>query len=404
MTSDAADLPYPEIDPSFYSNPFLPAKQGASPLGSEGSLSQFPLTQKGKGLGDGASLVQYKSITHTVPKYPSDIAKEALEKLDPKNSNFQLCFNFVEYLDQCEQKGFMIKGYDTKKGKIVNLPMDYNNRWQPPRRKDLSEKLKRLKYWFELQEDRSVTMITLTSYHEGLSVSGAWHEVNKGRDKCIKLIRKYFGNIDYFWVPEPHKSGYVHYHMVVFAKIDNETKDNKGKGIEDKFRDLWSRKYKTGNHTYGLDFSQKQGDGKIQHLKDYLSKYLAKGFLLDKWTQGMLIFNANLWETGFRMYGASKNIREIMNIEGEKPNQIVWLETKMQYPETTPDGEEIETEKVIYYRQYIPDWLDSDFWLFDGKLAIVDPPAKYIHDWGRKATGRIDPVVHRWVSRGKWTT
>jgi len=391
-----------------------PAGSLSNEVDGSSSASCVGCPVSGRPEGATSSLVPYKSITYTVPKYPSDIAKEALGKLDPKNPNYQLCFNFVEYLDQCEQKGFMIKGYDTKKGKIVNLPMDYNNRWQPVRRKDLSEKLKRLEYWFELQEDRPVTMITLTSYHDGLSVSSAWHELNKSRVRLLKLIRKYFGDVDYFWVPEPHKSGYVHYHTAIFAEVNNDFRywtheyeidwfrgDIK---IEDKFRDLWSRKYKTGNHTYGLDFSQKKDETKIQHLKNYLSKYLAKGFLLDKWTQGMLIFNANLWETGFRMYGASKNIREIMNIEDEKPNQIVWLETKMQYPETTPDGEEIETEKVIYYRQYIPDWIDSDFWLFDGKLAIVDPPAKYIHDWGRKATGRIDPVVHRWVSRGEWTT
>lgn len=97
----------------------------------------------------------------------------------------------------------------------------------------------------------------------------------------------------------------------------------------------------------------------------------------------MLKFNANLWETGFRMYGASKRIREIMNIKDEKPSQIVWLETKMKAPETTPEGEEIETEKIIWYRQYIPDWLDSDFWVWNKEIRGDDPPAQYIFDWGR---------------------
>jgi hypothetical protein len=408
---------YPEIDPSLYSGPFLPTGKGASPLGIEGSLSQIPLTQEGKGLGDGASLVQYKSITVTVPQFPSDIAREALDKLKFDDVNYTVCSDFVEYLDQCEQKGFMLRGYDTVKGKILNLPLSYDNRWSPNRRRELSEKLKRLEFWFEEQEDRPVTMVTLTSYHEGMSVYSAWHELNKSRDKLRKLIAKYFGNPDYFWVVEPHQSGYVHYHLAVFAKIDNETKDNKGKGIEDKFRDLWSKKYKTGNHTYGLDFSQKEGDGKIQHLKNYLSKYLEKGFLLDKWTRGMLIFNANLWETGFRMYGASTAIRKMMNIEGDSQqhetryywkesegfddlgegyaeldsyrigSDIVWLETKMQSPEITPEGETIEIEKVIWYRQYIPDWIDSDFWLTpEGWIVPSDPPPKYIHDWGRPAS------------------
>ena len=333
-------------------------------------------------VAEGSSLVQYKSITVT-PKDSSEIAKDALLKLDNSDPEYRNCFEFVDYLDKCESKGFTIKGYETRKGKLLNLPMSYNNRWGPVRRRELSEKLKRLEFWFEFQEDRPVTLVTLTSYHEGLSISSAWFELNKSRDKLRKLIHKYFGNVDYFWVVEPHKSGYAHYHMAVFADVDNNTKDKKGRGIEDKFRDLWSKKYKTGNHTYGLDFAQKKDESKIKHLKNYLQKYLSKGFLLDKWTPGMLKFNAAMHDTGFRMYGASKNIRDIMNCDTEKPSQVVWLETKMQYPESV-NGEVLELEKVIWYRQYIPDWLDSDFWLYrDGMVRQEDPPPIYIFDWGR---------------------
>ena len=228
----------------------------------------------------GASLVQYQSITVTPQVQPSDIAKRAVLDLFSNDAELKNCLEFYYYLDRCEQKGFRIKGYDTKKGKIVSYPLSYNNRWGPVRRRELSEKLKRLEFWFEMQEDRPVTLVTLTSYHEGLSISSAWFELNKSRDKLRKLIHKYFGAVDYFWVVEPHKSGYAHYHMAVFAEVDNNTKDKKGKGIEDKFRDLWSKKYKTGNHTYGLDFAQKKDESKIKHLKKYLQKYLEKGFLL----------------------------------------------------------------------------------------------------------------------------
>ena len=245
---------------------------------------------------------------------------------------------------------------------------------------------------------------------------------------------KYFGDVDYFWVPEPHKDGYVHYHMAVFADVDNNTKDKRGEGIEDKLRNLWSKKYGTGSHTYGLDFSHKKGDEKIKDLKNYLSKYLAKGFLIDKWTPGMLKFNANLWETGFRMYGASRRIREIMNIEGEIQqhetiyywkesegfddlgegyaeldsyrvgSDVVWLETTIVEPEeiqeTIVDNSVwppvkkvvktiIENKRVIWDRDYIPDWIDNDFWLTPvGKLLPLgtEPPKIYHCDWGRKAS------------------
>jgi len=402
MTPPPEAEAWPDIDPALYQSPFpapgprlSPTVHKTSPLGTVGCPSQIP-SPEGVGAGGGASLVPYISITPKI-RDPSDIAFDALAQLDPSDSEYQVCFEFVKYLDQCEQKKFLIKGYDTVKGKIINLPTEYTNRWCPVRRNELSEKLKRLEYWFELQEDRPVTMITLTSGRRDLSIAGAWADLNQSKKKLQDLLRFYFGDVDYFWVPEPHKDGYVHYHMAVFADVDNNTKDKRGEGIEDKFRNLWSKKYGTGSHTYGLDFSQKKDDGKIQSLKNYLSKYLEKGFLLDKWTRGMLIFNANLWETGFRMYGASKRIREIMNIKPDKPSQIVWLETKMTSPETTEEGEEIEIEKIIWYRQYIPDWIDSDFWLTPGGyIAPTDPPPQYIYDWGRPCSHHAQEykVVH----------
>jgi hypothetical protein len=328
----------------------------------------------------GASLVPIISITST----PSDIAKDSLLKLlalpkdNPVHQYDCVCTDFVDYLDKCEQKGFMIKGYDTVKGKILNLPMSYNNRWGPVRRAWLADKLKRLEFWFEMQEDRPVTMITLTSYQDGLTIPQAWFNLNKSRGKLLKMIKKYCGDVDYFWVPEPHKTGYVHYHIAVFADIPID--------LENKLRHLWSTKYKTGSHTYGLDFSQKKNkEDKIQHLKNYLSKYLEKGFLLGKWSTGMLLFNAHLWDTGFRMYGASTRIRAMMNIKEEKDSDIVWLETRMQTQELTPEGEEVQIDKVIWYRQYIPDWIDSSMWLdARGKIRITDPPEQWLYDWGRK--------------------
>lgn len=348
-----------------------------------------------------------------INRHPSEIALDALALMDsvPYDSHLhhysQLAKEFCDYLDLCEQKGFVVHGFDYAKTKIHNYYLEYENRWAPGRRKELSDKLDRLEYWFTQQMDRPVTMITLTSYHEGYTIQEAWDELSRSRGKLLKLIAFYFGekikvkdkkgklkwkiisSPDYFWVVEPHKSGYVHFHLAVFADVSNNTKDDYGEGIEDKFRRLWSKKYKTGNHTYGLDFSQKKGDEKLRSLKKYLSKYLQKGFLLNQWTPAMLVFNSCLWETGFRMYGASKNVSHIMNIKEEKQDKIVWLQTKIKdvKKDTHEDGSEYtyDEERVVWYRQYIPDWLDSPFWLQDNanKIRIKDPDAIYIYDWGR---------------------
>lgn len=357
-------------------------------------IVQRPRPKGGAGLAQGvdSSLVQSISITSRTPSSIAFSALGGLEALSynhPLQDYHDLCEKFCEYLDLCEQKGFMVHGYDYAKGEIHNHYLEYENRWSPGRRRELSDKLERLEYWFELQADRPVTMITLTSYHQGMTIQQQWNELSKSRGKLLKLIGFYFDQPDYFWVVEPHKKGYVHFHLAVFEDVSNSKKDKYGEGIEDKFRRLWSKKYKTGNHTYGLDFSQKKGDEKLRSLKNYLSKYLQKGFLLNEWTPSLLVFNACLWDTGFRMYGASKNISHIMNIEGDEPNNIVWLETKIKDVKKCEeeDGTEYEyqEERVIWYRQYIPDWLDSPFWIQDraNKLRLYDPDKLYIYTWGR---------------------
>ena len=316
-----------------------------------------------------------KSITSTNPQpptHPSDIARNALEKLqaqpdiDPRRKNEDLCIEFVEYLDQCEQKGFMIRGWDTKKGEMINLPMSYNNRWGQIRRRELSDKLERLGFWFDMNQDRPVTMITLTAYHpDTVSVQEAWQKLNVSRGKLLKLIKKYCGSPDYFWVTEPHpekNAGYAHYHLAVFADVSNNVKDNKGRGMEDKLREIWSKKYQTGSHTYGLDFLPKKDNDKILNLKSYLIKYLRPGFMLDGWSIGTLIFNAHLWSNKFRLYGASKSISKMMNIKDEPDSDIVWLETKLETIEQSADDEKIYVSEILWDRDYIPDWIDNSFW------------------------------------------
>jgi hypothetical protein len=380
----------------------------------------------------GASSLGYVQ-EHNLHNTPVDIAKDSLldllsrPKEDRRHRYDQLCTDFVDYLDKCEQKIFMIKGYDTIKGRILNLPMSYNNRWGLVRRKELSEKLERLDFWFEMQEDRPVTLATLTSYHpEGESVSDSWFKLNQARGKFLKMIKKYCGkDTDYFWVPEPHPetdNGYVHYHCAIFAEIPIP--------LENKLRKLWADKYKVGSHTYGLDFSKKEGDDKIEHLKDYLSKYLEKGFLMKKWSIGTLIFNASLWETGFRLYGASTSIRKMMNIadtdekrdvfytleesEGfddlgpgyleivqhRRGIDIVWLETRMQTVELTPENEEVFVDEIVWDRDYIPDWIDNSFWTRESNMldwqwwhginCVVADKARdkmYHCNWGRPYKG-----------------
>src|SRR5512133_1613293 len=151
----------------------IPAREPVPERALRATAILNTLPQKGgAGAGASSSCPVQEHNCHN----PSDIAKDALisfldlPKTDSRHQYDSICSEFVEYLDRSEQKGFMVKGYETVKGKMINLPMSYDNRWGTVRRRELSEKLKRLEFWFEMQEDRPVTMITLTSYHEGMTM------------------------------------------------------------------------------------------------------------------------------------------------------------------------------------------------------------------------------------------
>jgi hypothetical protein len=370
--------------------------------------------------GPSPSLGTVVRVTDTTSEigYSSLLKMEELKFDNPLMEYYDSAEKFCKYLKDCQDRNICISGYNTKTGKMVKVNLDYDNRWNPNTRKKLSYKLDMLEEWFNLQAGRPVTLISLTSDHKD-SIRAQWEKINCSRTLLLKLIRKYFGDVDYFWVAEPQESGYAHYHLAVFAKIDNETKDKSGQGIEDKFRNLWSEKYKIGSHTYGLDFVHKSGNDPLTGLKDYLTKYLRKGFALDDWSPAHLVFNALLWETGFRLYGASKRISSIMKIEPQPQRETVWLKTEIDMGE----GEII----TRHGRLYIPEWLDSDMWLTpDGHILPGEPYPKYVYDWGRgsypsmgeKSQSRweqslpvprenknpISYVVHQWIARGKFTS
>jgi hypothetical protein len=432
--------PYPEIDPSLYSGPFLPAGRGASPLGSEGSLSQIPLTQKGKGLGDGASLGS-SSIIDTISEIPpvsqllepqgigklspGTAAWKALGTCDPliKKKYKDLLFGFCNYLSMCERTGFKAKGYCPKgngngKREITGPLL---NRWHPIRRAAWIARLYQLTQWYEATKP-GCTMISLTGYQDDLSIYETWDSINESRVKLLKLCRKHLGKIDYLWVVEPHTekgTGYPHYHLVVFANVSNETTDKRGEGMEDKLRRMWSEEWNTGSHTYGLDFQHLSGDEGIKNLKNYLLKYISKGYVTQGWGQSELVFNAHLYgathgyrgdpnvrdtfeETKiYRLIGMSRPLSKLLKPEEtENKEQIIWYHVDETEPTETKNEKGEITEdhdcKPMYDRSPFGDGVGSiiPLWLmpFRDLVKPYDP-----NEWKRaQFKARLE---REWVSQ-----
>lgn len=382
---------------------------GESPLRPTAIIK--PLAPEGAGVGVGASLVQRSIKDPQTIKKPSELTWESYQKAtqETKNKYGDLIVNFCRYMDMCDVSGFSAQGIAplTNDNGLRKISGPLCNRWHPHRRSGWIAKMHHVSEWYEANRIDGCTLITLTGYQEnsGLSWYDTLDNITEARRKVLKVLRKYLGKVSYFWVIEPHtenNTGYPHIHLAVFTIVDNEIKDSFGEGMEDKLRRLYSEEWGVGSHTYGLDFKPMKGENDIVNLKNYLMKYISKGYVNENgWSDGELIFNAHLYGAThgdrppkqgeqlnikgefakkYRLVGMSRDLSALLKPEVEDKEIIVWLHTDETEPAEVKDekGEVIEitqTVKVLFDRQYIPDWLDT--WR---KIAEVQSWESRIYD------------------------
>jgi len=363
------------------------------------------------------------SINDTPTETPSEMAWKSYRNCSDKikGKYGKLLTDFCRYMEMCDNSGFSAEGiavgsrckpYYKNTVNVVNyatgergLPKpqpshnDFGkrkvsgpllNRWHPKRRTAWIAKMHTVSNWYEANRIEGCTLITLTGYQEnsGLSFYDTWDNISESRIKLLKILRKYVGKISYFWVVEPHtqnETGYPHFHLAVFANIDNAIKDSNGEGMEDKLRRLYSEEWETGSHTYGLDFAPMIGDNSIKDLKNYLMKYISKGYIGDEiWSPGELIFNAHLYGAThgnrppkegempdikgnytkkYRLIGMSRDLSDLIRPDDPDREDIVWLKVDETEPTDAKDenGEFVKVERIktLFERLLIPDWLDT---------------------------------------------
>jgi hypothetical protein len=408
----------------------FPPSQSLPVAGLEGSYRKSPAQRGGRAEPATARLGQW-SINDTAHKSPSEIAIESFRKCPSniKQKYGKLLMNFCDYMQMCDKSGFSAHGiavgspcrrypdFSLTRGtgkndfgrRTISGPL--LNRWHPQRRINWIAKMYKVGQWYEANRIDGCTMISLTGYQEkdGYSWYDTLDNINESRVKLLKILRKYLGKVSYFWVVEPHtenNTGYPHIHLAIFRDIDNKIRDQSdricwikakgrenesiweieyGEGMEDKLRRLYSDEWKTGSHTYGLDFRQMKGENQIEDLKNYLMKYISKGYIGEQaWSPGELIFNAHLYgathgnrppkggeqpdfkgkyNKKYRIINMSRDLSAILKPEQEDEEDIIWLHTDETEPtEIKNDDGEIITEervRVLYDRQLIPDWLSA---------------------------------------------
>lgn len=215
---------------------------------------------------------------------------------------------FTGYLADTARKHFKIttrKGCDVKEKTI-----DYVHRWTPIYRRSILAKLYQLEAALTPEQKKDVTMITLTTSQRGEDQEECLFKLLEAYNKLFKVLRKHIGTIDYFYILEPHMTGYAHMHIMYMKRL---TDSEKGMIIN-----LWENRYGAGSYK-GIDFSEPKAsdDGKcksgsITFLRSYLMKYLVKGLYKESMSQGELLFNSLLRKHRIRLWNCSRHFSSIM--------------------------------------------------------------------------------------------
>jgi hypothetical protein len=281
-----------------------------------GGLAKPPAPKRAGVGGGGGSLGSYR-ISH------SNIVKK-----------------FKQYLKTTKEFRFRLTGTN-KDGEIV-VTVPYIHRWTEIYHNSILAKFYQLDDWMK-DNPGVVTMFTLTTYQGSKSRfnDGSYSRKVLGYDltqlecfdllkysraKFLNVLRNRNPGIDYVWVLEPHETGYPHCHLVVFREFSESERVF--------IKELWSEKYQAGSFDRGIEVTSKRSDEAIHSIRNYLMKYMTKQFGIgdQAWTDGELLFNAMVWATTTRMWGASKGLTDIMK-RPDKASEVTWDTVELLTPE-----------------------------------------------------------------------
>ena len=330
-----------------------------------GAARETPLPHAVRQGRDSAPLGSYRLTHTTTVDSPFNSFPVLLRqiRIDPILKKYwKLSRNFTIYLNQMDKACFIVSGFDQVKNRSASNVGKYIHRWTPIYRKRLMAKLYLLDEWWK-EHKGPVTLLTLTTYQAGaysksikrgiVTIEDSFLLLKDGWDKLSKILRKYIRELTYIWVIEPHASGYPHFHIIVFNEIP--------KLLQDKIKQLWSEKYKVGSKEHGVDFSTRIPDEDIDSLRNYLMKYIAKGFVITDtkfsetfWTKEILVFNSLIWKNGYRTFQPSRKLQQIISYDQENKNSVWWHTGESEFENTSTS----ERQRYLIWERYkIPDWM-----------------------------------------------
>ena len=193
-------------------------------------------------------------------------------------------FIFLSYLSRTAACSFKIygDGCDVDGPFDIEKKIEYIHRWTNIYRRSVLAKFYQLEDWLK-ENPASVTMLTLTTYQDGhysttakgemVTIPQSFDMLKTSWKRLRMALRQYLPSNRYVWIMEPHKTGYPHLHVIIFEDVNEQT--------QGAITRLWSKKYKAGSADHGVNFAVKKPEESIKSIRNYLMKYVAKGFRTD---------------------------------------------------------------------------------------------------------------------------
>lgn len=207
------------------------------------------------------------------------------------------------------------------------IPITYRTDDNYKRR--LLAKFYKLDDWYKnLPHWRARTsMITLTSKQREFTYFEQYNFIQSCYRDWREIVRKEYPDLDFVLIGEPHKTGYLHYHILVFREFSE---------AEELFlKNAWLSTGAGNDSSFKISQS-----GKLRRARNYLMKYIKKGLLSDDDDDTLAdsdlkrfdsvgddrhfeIFNAVLWRLnkhdaqykGVRVFQMSKSLSAVCKLE-----------------------------------------------------------------------------------------
>lgn len=228
--------------------------------------------------------------------------------------------DFLRYLNDTGQQLYLVCKESTDLENLQCKKCDYAHRWSKTYKNRFLARLCLLQDWYLLNPYK-VTFMTLTTYQErDMLIEDQITLLKESWDKLLKVLRRLRPGLDYFANMDFHKTGYSHYHVILFCSLK--------KSEEKKIREIWNKKYQAGHRFYGVNFQVRMRDN-INYLISYVLKHSSKVLHSDSKTPGFLRFHSVVWHMGrmskqkepgvnvysaVRLFSVSRRLSSIMKL------------------------------------------------------------------------------------------